>query len=76
MLLGLEASESELETAFAHAASSAVVKGFAIGRTIFAEPMRAWLAGSMDDAAVVEAMADRFRRLIALWERARAARAV
>jgi 5-dehydro-2-deoxygluconokinase len=44
------------------------VKGFAVGRTIWAEPAEAWLQGQMDDAALVEQMAGRFGRLIAAWE--------
>ncbi len=36
-------------------------KGFAVGRTIFAEPARAWLAGRIDDAEVTEQMARAFR---------------
>jgi 5-dehydro-2-deoxygluconokinase len=44
------------------------VKGFAIGRTIFAEPARAWLAGRIDDAAAVHEMEERFRRLVQAWQ--------
>ncbi|MCP8937690.1 5-dehydro-2-deoxygluconokinase [Alsobacter sp. SYSU M60028] len=73
MMLGLEAPEAELERAFALAAPFPVVKGFAVGRTIFAEPAREWLAGRLDDAGATAAMADRFARLAAAWERARAA---
>ena len=47
VLLGLEAPQDELERAFAATAGTAIVKGFAVGRTIFAEPRRA-LAGRRD----------------------------
>ncbi|WP_432431402.1 bifunctional 5-dehydro-2-deoxygluconokinase/5-dehydro-2-deoxyphosphogluconate aldolase [Rhodomicrobium vannielii] len=70
VLLGLEASEAELGEAFAAARGSACVKGFAVGRTIFAEPAEAWLSGRMDDAAIVDEMHRRFIRLIAAWEQA------
>jgi 5-dehydro-2-deoxygluconokinase len=70
VMLGLDASEAELAAAFAAAQAASCVKGFAVGRTIFAEPAEAWMRGQMDDAALVQAMASRFARLIALWEAA------
>ena len=36
------------------------MRGFAVGRTIFADAARAWLAGEIDDAAAVDDMAERF----------------
>ncbi|GGH14135.1 5-dehydro-2-deoxygluconokinase [Alsobacter metallidurans] len=68
LLLGLDAPEDELARAFALAAQCPAVKGFAIGRTIFAEPARAWLAGRLDDEGAVSAMAGNFRRLVAAWD--------
>ena len=68
VLLGLEASEADLGRAFAAARGAACVKGFAVGRTIFAEPAEAWLSGRMTDAAIVDEMHRRFTRLIAAWE--------
>jgi 5-dehydro-2-deoxygluconokinase len=70
VLLGLDASEAELTAAFAAAQQAPCVKGFAVGRTIFAEPAEAWLTGRMDDAALVDEIARRFARLIAAWETA------
>ena len=67
MLLGLEAPEDELAEAFRVARSSPHVKGFAVGRTIFVEPALAWFAGKIDDAQAIQAMADSFARLCALW---------
>jgi 5-dehydro-2-deoxygluconokinase len=68
VLLGLEASETELGRAFTAARKAACVKGFAIGRTIWAEPAEAWLQGNMGDAELVNEMASRFARLIATWD--------
>jgi 5-dehydro-2-deoxygluconokinase len=68
VLLGLEASEEQLATSFATARSCDLVKGFAVGRTIFAEPARAWLAGQIDDAAAVDQMARSFARLCKMWQ--------
>ena len=53
------------------------MKGFAVGRTIFAEAAAAWLAGRIDDEAAIDDMAARFSALVAAWrsavEKARAA---
>ncbi len=70
VLLGLEAPEEDLEAAFAIAASEPMVKGFAVGRTIFNEPARAWLRGSITDEAAIDAMASKFGRLAGAWEAA------
>jgi 5-dehydro-2-deoxygluconokinase len=69
LLLGLEAPEAELEAAFAAASVAPVVKGFAVGRTIFTAAAEKWLAGEIDDAAAIDDMASRFQRLVAAWHR-------
>ena len=51
MLLGLDAPEEQLVQGFKLAAACPAVKGFAVGRTIFAEPAREWLGGRIDDAS-------------------------
>lgn len=71
VLLGLEASEDVLEEAFETAASDPIVKGFAVGRTIFAEAAAAWLRGNIDDAGAVAEMARRFSRLAEAWKKAK-----
>jgi 5-dehydro-2-deoxygluconokinase len=70
VLLGLEAPEADLVAAFRVAAASPMVKGFAVGRTIFADAAQRWLAGSIDDEAAVADMAGRFATLVAAWEAA------
>ncbi|MEO8668991.1 MAG: 5-dehydro-2-deoxygluconokinase [Bauldia sp.] len=75
LLLGLEAQEAELGSAFAAAATEPVVKGFAIGRTIFNAAAEKWLSGEIDDKTAVDDMADRFARLARAWQRAHGARA-
>jgi 5-dehydro-2-deoxygluconokinase len=67
LLLGLEAPREELEAAFAAAASVPVVKGFAVGRTIFGEVARGWLGGKMTDEAAIDDMAARFSALTEIW---------
>jgi 5-dehydro-2-deoxygluconokinase len=73
LMLGLEAAEEQLQQAFEAAADIPAVRGFAVGRTLFADAARGWLAGTMDDAAAVADMADRFASLIAVWQGSRSA---
>ncbi len=54
------------------AAGFDLVKGFAVGRTIFGEAARQWLSGQIDDAAAVEDMVARYKSLCAVWDGARA----
>ena len=65
MLLGLEAPEEDLAAAFRIARGCRLVRGFAVGRTIFVDPARNWFAGRIDDAEAVRAMAESFARLCA-----------
>ncbi len=67
VMLGLDAPAADLALAFAAAASTPWVKGFAIGRTIFTGPARDWLAGRIDDAQAVAAMAQGFEALVRAW---------
>jgi 5-dehydro-2-deoxygluconokinase len=68
MLLGLEAPEEDLATAFRIARGCGLVRGFAVGRTIFVDPAFNWFAGRIDDAAAVRGMAESFARLCAMWQ--------
>jgi 5-dehydro-2-deoxygluconokinase len=69
LLLGLDAPQDALEKAFAVVRNARTVRGFAVGRTIFAEAARAWLVGKMDDEQAVADMARRFEALTAIWQR-------
>lgn len=73
VMLGLDAPEADLVHGFSLAAGNRCVKGFAVGRTIFAEAAAAWLAGRIDDEAAIDDMAVRFARLVAAWRSAVAA---
>ena len=55
LLLGLDAPPAEIEASFELAARQPVCKGFAIGRTIFGAPARAWMRGEIDDATAIAA---------------------
>lgn len=72
VVLGLDAPEAELAASFGVAAGFDLVKGFAVGRTIFADVARAWMAGAMADAEAVAEMAARYARLCGIWDAARA----
>ncbi|MEX3009851.1 5-dehydro-2-deoxygluconokinase [Hoeflea sp. TYP-13] len=71
VVLGLDAPVAELEKTFRACANVDSVKGFAVGRTIFADAARAWLAGEMSDEEAIEDMAGRFDRLCTLWLKCR-----
>ena len=71
VLLGLSAGVDTLSEGFRAAAASKTCKGFTVGRTIFHEPSRAWLAGEIDDKAVVAQVRATFETLIQAWRSAR-----
>ena len=58
---------------FAVAAAFPLVRGFAVGRTIFGEVARVWMRGEISDADAIAAMAGRYARLCGIWDRARVA---
>jgi 5-dehydro-2-deoxygluconokinase len=71
-VLGLDAPEDELAASFALAARFPLVKGFAVGRTIFGDVARAWMRGEISSADAIAEMAQRFNRLCTIWDKARA----
>ena len=68
LLLGLDAPEADVAQAFRDAGSAQSVRGFAVGRTIFGEAARDWFAGRFDDEAATTMMAERFGRLVDVWQ--------
>ena len=72
LVLGLEASEEELDRSFRIAAPHSICRGFAVGRSIFAESATLWFAGRATDEQVIAEIAQRYARLVALWDEARA----
>jgi len=71
VVLGLDAPEAELTAAFERAARFPLVKGFAVGRTIFGQVARDWLLERIDDREAVATMEGNFARLCAVWDAAR-----
>ena len=73
VVLGLEAPINELQASFDLAAQQPMVKGFAIGRSIFAQVAKAWFAGNMDDDTAIQQMTLTYQQLCQAWDNARAA---
>ena len=72
VLLGLNAPAEALAAGFREASKSTSCRGFAVGRTIFHEPSRAWLEGEIDDAGLISRVQSTFGFLIESWRDARA----
>lgn len=72
VLLGLNAPAETLAAGFRAAGNSTTCRGFAVGRTIFHEPSRAWLEGEIDDAGLISRVQNTFGFLIESWREARA----
>ena len=71
VLLGLSAPEHELLASFEVAAQFPIIKGFAVGRTIFYDVARQWLSNSIDDDAAIAALSGRLKVLVDAWRRLR-----
>ena len=72
VVLGLGESEEKLAESFNIAARYPLVKGFAVGRTIFADSANRWMRGELSDEDTIATMADNYRRLCTLWDKAQA----
>ncbi|WP_348760587.1 5-dehydro-2-deoxygluconokinase [uncultured Salinisphaera sp.] len=70
VLLGLDAPMDEVKAGFRAASGSQICRGFTIGRTLFADAARDWLAGRIDDAQLVDTVADNYAELITTWREA------
>ncbi len=73
VVLGLGESEEKLAESFAVAARYPLVKGFAVGRTIFAQSASQWMRGELSDEQAIATMADNYQRLCTLWDEAQQA---
>ncbi|MFK7852809.1 MAG: 5-dehydro-2-deoxygluconokinase [Granulosicoccus sp.] len=71
VILGLGESEEKLAASFEIASQYPLVKGFAVGRTIFADTARKWLLDEVKDDDAIEVMAQTYQRLCAIWDKAR-----
>ena len=71
VLLGLEAPAEDLVKSFEATLAAPSVKGFAVGRTIFTDAAKAWLAGTISDETAIADMEGRFKALTEAWLRTR-----
>jgi 5-dehydro-2-deoxygluconokinase len=67
ILLGLDAPLSELEKAFRASANFDICKGFAVGRSIFTAPSKAWFKGDIDDSEFISQVKHNYLRLVNSW---------
>lgn len=67
LILGLTSGADALHKAFEAAAGFDMVRGFAVGRSIVAEPIEAWLKDEIGDDEVRVRMEVAFASLIATW---------
>jgi len=73
VILGLGESEEKLEQSFSIAATYPLVKGFAVGRTIFADVAQQWFLGAKTDAKAIDEMAKNYQKLCGIWDKAKKA---
>src|SRR5829696_12691 len=68
LVLGQAAEEEKLVESFAAAASEPRCNGFAIGRSIYGEGARRWLAGEIGDDELMSSVAESYERMVSLWQ--------
>jgi 5-dehydro-2-deoxygluconokinase len=68
LVLGQAMEEEKLAESFAAAASEPLCRGFAIGRSIYGDSGRRWLAGEIGGEELVSTVAERYGRMNALWQ--------
>jgi 5-dehydro-2-deoxygluconokinase len=71
VILGLNQPLSHLAASFAQA-SNPIVKGFMVGRTLWATASLQWLRGELSDTALVDDVARNFITLVDAWLASRA----
>jgi 5-dehydro-2-deoxygluconokinase len=76
VLLGLASPMEELIAGFRDARASTSCRGFAVGRTIFHDASKRWLAGGCDDTMLKRLVRERYEALIRVWREARSVRQV
>jgi len=70
VVLGLDAPSDELATGFRAFRGAKLVKGFAVGRTIFGTAAVAWLAGDIDDEQLMLQVAENYQQVTESWQKA------
>jgi len=68
VVLGLDAPIDELAEGFKAFRGCELVKGFAVGRTIFGKSATAWLASEISDAELMKQVAENYSAVIQAWK--------
>lgn len=71
LILGLTSDSETLQHSFRAAASCDMVRGFAVGRAIVADPIEAWLSNEINDSEAQARIEATFVSLIEAWKSAR-----
>lgn len=74
LILGLGGTVDTLKSSFKLAANRPLVRGFAVGRTIFADVAKQWLNGEIDDESARRELARGFALLGNHWKALRSSR--
>ena len=69
LLLGLDKPIKKLDICFKLAKSSKIVKGFAVGRSIFGKVAENWFLGKISNSDAIELMSKNFIKLCNLWNK-------
>ncbi|MEO8857453.1 MAG: DUF2090 domain-containing protein, partial [Burkholderiaceae bacterium] len=69
VILGLNQPLQALVEGFAQAASSPIVKGFMVGRSLWVAPCTRWLRKEIDDDSLVSQVAENFAFLVDAWRK-------
>jgi 5-dehydro-2-deoxygluconokinase len=67
VVLGRDAPLEQLVGSLQLAAAAPLVRGFAVGRTIFGRAAEGFLSGQMSEEQAIADMSDRFAALVAAW---------
>ena len=71
LMLGLDAPMTELTSHFALMAGTQLVKGFAIGRTIWSDAAKDWLSGEIMDRELIRQVSENYLQLSRAWSAAK-----
>lgn len=68
LVLGQAAAAESLAESFAATAEEPLCNGFAVGRSIYAEPARRWLAGECGDEELMADVEENYEQMVSLWK--------
>ena len=71
VVLGKDTDQEHMIDVFNATQKEKLIKGFAIGRTIFSEAAKKWLNDEISNDYAKDIMSDKLRKLIKIWENSR-----